>query len=227
MDKKSLRSHNMTRAAHLLETSGLTVMPAETIPAIAPQMQSPPGNDLQNNKGFFKPTGKKYLDDEGWIQQQHADSTKLRNATLSPVGYVDQNTNTNPYSGASVRDEEHTMHLSRAHYILSLVEWASSPSPIKLKHGILAAGVGGVGVASAKYPHYAKEIAKGVVGASDTPHSDSTSSDSDKHDLSKHVELGKHLWNTYVQDKHHGDAESAKASLWKAGTELLHRGGGT
>ena len=109
----------MSRAQLLLETSGLDVMPAETVASLAPQFQSPPENDLQNNKGFVEPTGKKYMED-GWVQtQNNQQSTQLRNATQSPAGYVDQNTNTNPYSGSTVSDES---LMTRAAQIRSLVE---------------------------------------------------------------------------------------------------------
>ena len=109
------------RAQLLIETSGLDVTPAETLSALAPQMSSPPENDLQNNKGFVEPTGKKYIED-GWVKQYSPQSTQLRNATQSPAGYVDQNTNSNPYSGSTVRDE--SLYRNRSHYIiLSIYEF--------------------------------------------------------------------------------------------------------
>ena len=109
----------MTRRAQLLlETSGLDVMPAETVASLAPQFQSPPENDLQNNKGFVELTGKKYIEG-GFVKQYNPQSTQLRNANQSPAGYVDQNTNTNPYSGSTVRDES---LMTRAVQIRSLVE---------------------------------------------------------------------------------------------------------
>ena len=110
----------MSRAQLLLETSGLDVMPAETVASLAPQFQSPPENDLQNNKGFVEPTGKKYIED-GFVQQYNPQSTQLRNANQSPAGYVDQNTNTNPYSGSTVRDES---LMTRAAHIRHLVNEA-------------------------------------------------------------------------------------------------------
>ena len=110
----------MSRAQLLLETSGLDVQPAEIISVLSPQMQSPPENDLQNNVGFSKPTGKKYIEG-GWVKQYNPQSTQLRNANQSPAGYVDQNTNTNPYSGSTVRDES---LMTRAAHIRNLVNEA-------------------------------------------------------------------------------------------------------
>ena len=115
-----ITNNRAQRTQLLLETSGLDVMPAETVATLAPQFQSPPENDLQNNVGFSKPTGKKYMEG-GWIQQYSPQSTQLRNANQSPAGYVDQNTNTNPYSGSTVRDES---LMTRAAHIRNLVEAA-------------------------------------------------------------------------------------------------------
>lgn len=112
------------RAQHLLEISGLDALPGETIPALAPQMSSPPENDLQNNKGLDLSPGKKFMKD-GWVNTTKPQSTQLHNVTLSPVSYVDQNSNTNPYSGSTVYDESLPLiskNAPRALYILHCLQ---------------------------------------------------------------------------------------------------------
>jgi hypothetical protein len=106
------------RARQLLETSGLDVEPAETIPALAPQMSSPPENDLQNNKGLDLSPGNNRLEG-GWVKKDKPQSTHLRNATLSPVGYMDQNSVASPVSTKTAYDE--SFPNNRAQYIRHLV----------------------------------------------------------------------------------------------------------
>ena len=110
----------MSRASMLLlrEVSGLDVTDASTLPILQNQFSSPPGNDLQNNKGLQLAPGTKFLRN-GWVETSKPQGTQLRNATQSPVGYVDQNTNTNPYSGSTVYDE--SFFSSRSGYLLR--EW--------------------------------------------------------------------------------------------------------
>lgn len=113
----------MTRAKHLLETSGLDVQPAETIPALAPQMQSPPSNDLHNNKGLDLHPGTNTMQG-GWIVNDKPQSTQMRNAGGGPFsGMQSADTNMNPYSGHAAYDE------SRAIRIISLIREAQLLPP--------------------------------------------------------------------------------------------------
>ena len=69
----------MSRAHTLLEKSSLNnSYPAETIPAIAPQMTSPPEYDLHNVQGYVNPTGKKHMEDDGWVEQDEPSTNEER-----------------------------------------------------------------------------------------------------------------------------------------------------
>lgn len=63
-----------TRARQLLEKSGLDVIDPGSVPALAPQMSSPPENDMQNNRGFTYPTRKKHITHDGWVKDIYQDT---------------------------------------------------------------------------------------------------------------------------------------------------------
>ena len=113
-----------TRAQQLLETSGLDVQPAENTPALSPQMQSPPGNDLQNNKGYDISPGTNTLQG-GWVVNDKPQSTQTRNAGMSRYSGQPGDANANPYSGHS----NESFPVSRAVRVMFLLREAQVLPP--------------------------------------------------------------------------------------------------
>jgi hypothetical protein len=118
----------MSRATYLLEVSGLDARPAEEIPTLAPQMHSPPENDLQNNPNLDLSPGNKYVVG-GRVITSKPQATQMRNAYAHPFGGNRAlDTNSNPYSGKTAYDEErNALPVTKAQYVLSLIDEAAQP----------------------------------------------------------------------------------------------------
>lgn len=121
----------MSRAHYLLETSGLDAQPAENTPALAPQMSSPPENDLQNNPGYETSHGSNYMIN-GRVVNDKPRSTQLRNAGISAGSDVSMKSpdraGAMPYESL-IGDGNQVQSLSKAQYLLQLCDEAALKGP--------------------------------------------------------------------------------------------------